>query len=476
MSNIYSYKTLARLWAAALLVVALVFGAASCAGKSGAENTVQSPSTTVAPVTSETPSITPGSAEPSSEAKTGETLYEKFGLTIAIPNTYIDRLMVFTEPKWEMLDDTYLISVYEKQSYEESLKDYGGEDGAGFLFSIARYTQAQYEQFLSSDGSGQSFFARDDTYYYGWFTATDVQFYRSGGEINTESDDWKSWTELWERCGDIKADFITRNQLTAYDDSEFWDREFTYDGAHLYMTYYPYYAYQDTAEAQGFTWQDVDYTLVLSQPATQGDKGIWCVERWFDNKYGNLYYEFPYESAQAAADYYAALQSAADSGGDTSMRSPVNAALAFVKQHFDHQAATTDSFKSVAGEPAGNVWKLCREVFDDMGTFQGGYYKNGEVGALEQYEVPEHLMPFGNYAGSRLYPIIWIKSEEPAMRTGDVIFCRNKDGSKTLSFFQDDNLLCVNLGGFNQWFKPAYVYASTPYDRMQSFYEEFARA
>jgi hypothetical protein len=217
-----------------------------------------------------------------------------------------------------MLEDTYLISVYEKQSYEESLADYGGEDGAGYLFSIARYTRAQYEQYLGSDGSDQSFFAKDDNYYYGWFVPTDVQFYRTGGTISTESDDWKVWTELKEKCGEIRGDFIARNCLTAYSDSEFMGREFTYEGAHRYLTYYPYYAYQNAAAQQGFGWKDIPLharSLSARRAGRTGHSGVWSAVRQLTPA---SIYEFPDATDRCAADYYTDLQSAADRGEDTS--------------------------------------------------------------------------------------------------------------------------------------------------------------
>ena len=464
----------ARAWAAAVLAAVLLPGISGCARTSA-----PAPAESTAPVSAQA-AVNTHEAVNTSDATppSGEdvTLYEKYGLTVAIPNAYIDRLVVVTEPAWELLEDTCLLSVYEKQSYEESLADYGEEAFAGFMFSIARYTRAQYEQFLSSDGSGQSFFAVDGTYYYGWFVATDVQFYRSGGEINIESDDWKSWIELCENSLGIRDDFIARNSLTPYSDSEFWDRDFTWDGAHMYLQYFPYYAYQDTAEAQGFTWKDVDYTLVLSQPAAAGDKGIWCVERWYDNRYGTLYYEFPDSAGQAAAEYYAALQSDADGGGDPSLLSPEKAALAFVRSRFNHQAATVDSFRRVVGEPAGNVYKLCRRVFDDMGTLQAAQLDaSGSSTGREALAVPDSLTPFGSYAGSGLYAYIWQKAEKPAVISGGAVYCRSGDGSKVLSFYQQDSLLCVEADGTAVWFKPAYPYGTSPYDCMLGFYEQFSR-
>lgn len=222
-----------------------------------------------------------------------KTLYDRDGLTVAIPNEYVDRLY-FPDSLWE----NKLIRVYEKQSYEESLTDWGEGAGCGFLFDIVRYTPAQHEQYLCSDGSGLTFFAKDDTYYYGHGYATDVQFYCS--DIDTYSEDpFAPWTELTDAVDGIMDDFISRNDLTAYSDHEFWGREITCDGAPVYVAYYPYYSINGSKDAR--------YTLVLSQPAVQGDGGIWCVERWYDSN-GLLYYYFPYWNNLPAAEYYAAQQ------------------------------------------------------------------------------------------------------------------------------------------------------------------------
>ncbi|MEL4106002.1 hypothetical protein AAFA46_04065 [Oscillospiraceae bacterium WX1] len=346
----------------------------------------------------------------------------------------------------------------------------------GFLFSIVRFTQAQYEQYLSSDGSGLSFFAKDAEYYYGWATATDVQFYRSGGVVNTESSDWEAWVDLCENLSAIKNDFTARNNLTPYSDDEFWDRDFTYDGAHLYLTFYPYANNRSDAEQQGINWQDVSYTLVLSQPATQGEAGIWCVERWYDTTYGNLYIEFP-ATSQPAAAYYAVLQKAADTGTDTALLDPVSAAVSFAKTKFDYATVTVDSFSPVNGEPAGNVLRRFNVVFDDMGTLQKLTNESGKSYLSKAYGVPSYYNgPLSNYTGSSLYPILWIIAQAPSSISGNAVICRNSGGEKTLTFYKQDSLLCVETDGTQRWYKPAYPYNKSPYDRMLSYYEEFQAA
>jgi len=447
------------------LLLLLLAGCASAGGFGKSES----------PAVSAPEPMTAQEAADAQEESSQVTLYEKWGLTVAIPNEWLGRLLVFPEPDFEMLKGTYLISVYEKQSYEESRADYGGEDGAGYLFSIARYTQAQYEQFLGSDGSGQSFFAKDDTYYFGWFVPTDVQFYRSEKSIDTESDEWKDWVEINKKCLEIRSDFLTRNNLQAYSDSEFTSREFTYDGAHKYLTYYPYYAYPTAAKQQGFGWQDVPYTLVLSQPAAQGEGGIWCVERWYDDN-GNLYYEFPDESGLCAREYYANLQSAADRGEETFRLFPEKAALEFVQNEFDHTLATEESFAPLDGEIAANVLPLCREVFANMEKMQAAAYVNGKLGYFSAFPLPEYYdRPFNSAVSSRLYPILWLHAEKPKSFSGGVVICRGADAGKTVTFYEQDSLVCVNTDGMERWFKPAYSYRPTVYARMYGFYEEFSR-
>lgn len=244
------------------------------------------------------------------------TLYERAGVTIAIPNAYADQLLI--DPV-EYDDDAALIRVYQKSAYEKY-------EGMGFLFSIARYTEAQYEQFLVSDRSGQSFFAKDATYYYGFFHATDVQ----------APDNYEAFGALFSAVGDyVKSDMIERNGLIPYDDAEFFDKTYTYGSEHIFFTYYPYYAYNGSKEEVR--------TLILSQPVTQGDTGIWCVERWKD-QYGNIYPYFPNENGTPAKEYYAALQAECDAGKDTAWLDPEQAALAFARRVFNHDAATLDSF------------------------------------------------------------------------------------------------------------------------------------
>lgn len=286
---------------------------------------------------------------PASKELTDAKLFETGGLTVAIPNADLDSLIVLTDAA-KADSEGLLISVYEKKSYEDSRADYGEDSAAGFLFSIVRRTRGGYEQFLSSDGSGLSFFAKDDTYYYGFLTPTDVQFYRSGmTSLDDSSDEVKAFLALNERCTAIRDDFAARNRLEAYSDQAFFDREFTYDGEHLYAAYSPY-SYQDPA--QGIDLRGTVWTLVLSQPAVQGKTGIWCVERWIDEN-GNVYPYFPDMDGVPAAEYYAETQTQCDAGHKPGVLDPKQVALTFISQYFGHEGATLESVTVTDEPPAG---------------------------------------------------------------------------------------------------------------------------
>ncbi len=279
------------------------------------------------------------------------TLYERAGVTIAIPNQYADQLLV--DPtlgdSGNYDDESMLIRVYQKSTYDKY-------QGMGYLFSIVRYTQAQYEQFLTSDGSGQTFFAKDGNYYYGFFFATDVQ----------APDDHEGFAALFSAVGDyVKSDVIARNHLTAYSDKEFFGRTYTYEGEHVFLSYYPYYGYNGSKEE---VW-----TLILSQPAKQGDAGIWCVERWKD-QYGSIYPCFPNEDGTPSSEYYAKRQAESDSGSDTSWLDPREVALAFVKKTFDHSPATLDSFQvsDNAGSPADLFAASTGNIYDYLPDLLAG--------------------------------------------------------------------------------------------------------
>lgn len=283
------------------------------------------------------------------------TVYDSQGVKIGLPAKYADQLIVQTEFDPSEYSETFglpLIRVSEKASVEAGKAD-GISEGVGWLFSIWQLSRAQYEQYICGDRSEEFAFAASRTNgngqygnfgeytapvydeYYVFATASDVQFYSGDGEIDTQSEAWKNWEELCDLGDTVRADMISRNGLTAYSDNDFLYQDFTYDTAHAYIKYYPYYTF-DGDKSQ----YDI---LVLSQPTQSpmpGKDSVWCVERWYD-EFGNCYPYFPSfdvieEENITAEEYYNRLQLSCDasSGEDaeTQQLTPLGAAEWFVAE------------------------------------------------------------------------------------------------------------------------------------------------
>lgn len=255
------------------------------------------------------------------------------GLYIALPMEYSELLYLDSDfpdagEGWKPL-----LSVYEKASYETAMEEYGG--GGGFLFGFLVMDQAAFEQHISSDGSGIDVFATDGERYYAYTYPTDVQFCRPGGEIDTESEDWKTWETLCELGPLVREDFLTSNNLQSFSVQDFLGR-LDESGDHVVLKYFPYFATEGE--------ERVYDQLLLRQPARQGEGGIWAVDQWLDEQ-GNQSLYFP-DSGMPAAEYYAQLQEKCDAGERPELLTPVGAAEAFVKDYFGHETAE-GSFKQV---------------------------------------------------------------------------------------------------------------------------------
>lgn len=276
-------------------------------------------------------------------------------LEIVLPEEYLDQLIVTwdfpdenTASNWypllsdaqraaetDILEDpdghwVPLLSVSEKTSVEAYQADHGDSRGSGFLFAVAALDQVAYERHLSNyegesfNSDGVTVFAKSGGWYYARITPTDCRYYRSGGKLDRESADWAQWQTLCGVGEQVCDGIIDRNSLTPFDESEFLSREFTYDGKHAYVNYYPDFI----TDGDTHTYD----VLVLSQPVRQGEGGIWCVERVYDIC-GRVCPYFP-DAGMPAADCYAELQAACDAGEHTELLLPLGAAREFVTGHY----------------------------------------------------------------------------------------------------------------------------------------------
>lgn len=274
--------------------------------------------------------------EESGEDAEDITLYDCGGLQAALPTEYVNQLIL------DGPDGNDLLRVYEKASVEAAQAGFGSRNGFGFLFGFQRLDQAGLEQFLSSDIPGAEIFATDGERYYVYTFPTDVQFFRSGGEINIESEDWKTWEELNEIGPAVRDDFLIRNGLQSFSIQDYVDRLAAEDGNHVCLRYYPYFTKDGDTR--------VYYQLLLRQPARQGEGGVWAVDQWLD-QFGNQYLYFP-DSGKPATEYYAQLQEECNAGDHPELLTPAGAAAAFVRDFFGHETAE-GSFEEVRGVDRG---------------------------------------------------------------------------------------------------------------------------
>ena len=231
----------------------------------------------------------------------------------ALPGSLPDRVVV-VEPGDVTENSSGVLASY----YYEP--DYNTEWG-GWMLDVARYTPVEFEQayYTWDQIGGASYLGRDTDWYYVCLTPTDVNFdpEHMEGYQNTE-ETLTAWLEK------LAADA----GLTPMEEDLFYQRvsmNLSYqEGEHYTVRYYPYYGLSGYEEQA-----DTVYTLVLSQPVTQGENGIWCVDRWYDDA-GNKHLVIP-ESGQTMDEYYADLQASCDAGNRPSLLQPLEVARAYME-------------------------------------------------------------------------------------------------------------------------------------------------
>lgn len=262
---------------------------------------------------------TPSAPEP------GVTVYTFDGLEVPVPTEQLELLAVNTDMEAWSAHRTPLISFSERASVEAGQQDHPGEDwGDGLLCTISRLDRIGFEEWASNDEPGTSVFARhgDDTYYL-LTRPTDVRLYR--GDKEPDSVSLAMWQRLNDWAQSLPEEIVTRNGLTAYDASELFNADYTYGGAHAEL-------------GCRFPGEPMDLVvLALSQPAKQGEGGVWCVERvrcvYSDYNMTDTQLVFPAALGvdRTAADYYADLQRSCDAGEDPDLLTPEGAAVRYAK-------------------------------------------------------------------------------------------------------------------------------------------------
>ncbi|OUN18707.1 hypothetical protein B5G34_17945 [Flavonifractor sp. An82] len=354
-------------------------------------------------------------------------LYDlNFDLQAAIPQDLADQLLVELPEEGE----DFLITVREKRSYEAAG---GGDTDMGWLFTLARWDQAQYEQYLVSDGSGVDPFARKDGWYYVRFHPTDVRFYSESQDQATLEEESKAWETLNTRLPEeVKADFIARNGLEQYDDGMYFHDGCLWDSQHRYV----WFRTGDWSES---------ITLLLSQPAAQGDGGVWCVEGWMDNNYGTHYLVLPRDIATTAADYYAQLQQQVDEGRSPGLLDPLQVAKEWLgEQGYDVGAGQTEL---VEGDPAWGVYEReIQSLVNTSGTMIQVNYKNGQAEEVDRCTSP----------GIRiLWVPVLVHAPAPETLNGSAIILDPDGEEGRVIVLEEGNLMGLERDGKTDWYARA---------------------
>ncbi len=218
----------------------------------------------------------------------------------------------------EELAEHELLRAYYAEDY--------GTDWGGRLFEVGRISPVDFEQSYAGweMSGGASYLGRDENWYYVRYWPTDVNFDPNHQEgYDAAYKGLLAWLEgvfdRYEGITPIKEDSVYRA----------FNANCTFPGTHRNVLYQPYYGMTGYG-----TKTDIQYTLLLSQPAKQGEGGIWCVDRWYDAA-GNKYINIP-NTDVTLAQYYAQLQERADAGEADWALEPLQVCVRYVKDYFGH--------------------------------------------------------------------------------------------------------------------------------------------
>ena len=276
----------------------------------------------------------------------------------ALPDSLTDRVVVTQDGELGSDGSGPLASCYYGPEYENDTVR------GGWLLDVARYTPVEFEQsYYTWDLiGGVSCLGRNADWYYVCLTPTDVNYDPAHYE-----DYQSTQTELLAWLEGLAADA----GLTPMEEDLFSQRvsgTLSYpDGEHYTVRYYPYYGlsgYEDQA--------DTVYTLILSQPVTLGERGIWCVDRWYDDA-GNRHLVVP-ESDQTMDEYYAGLQAACDAGERPSLLQPLEVARAYM-EGWSGRELSLDAFELVGPVDVTELFDLY------LGTAEADLYQMLEQSA-----------------------------------------------------------------------------------------------
>lgn len=230
----------------------------------------------------------------------GTNTYIWGDLSTVIPEEYVDLLTV---KQGDGKEGTPLLTIWERASLERAKADgvEKPEDEWGWICTLSACNREEYEQMLVGDPTGVEFIAKDADTWYFLSKPTDVRLYSSSGEYT--EDILSNWDQANQVAAVLREDFVSRNELEPWTMEDIYGADrYAYDSDHLFYRWTPKKNPDD------------ELRLILSQPASKGDGGIWCVEQFSYTKgYGGSYY-FPNTPGMDSLTYYADVQKEHDAG------------------------------------------------------------------------------------------------------------------------------------------------------------------
>lgn len=354
--------------------------------------------------------------------------------------------------------------------------DYG-TDWGGLIGSLEQVTPVDFEQNYPSweMTGGYTCLGRDDGGYYILSEPTDVSFdpahqegYRAAAEALT------AWlAETLAAC----TGFTPAEEDPVY---QAFQSEYTFPGSHVNVLFYPYYGlsgYEDKAEES--------YTLILSQPVTQGETGIWCVDRWYDSG-GNLHYAVP-ETDLTMAEYYGKLQEECDQGHRPGLLDPIQAAAEYMEA-WTGRSLSLDAFVlpkpyELPSETAGDAGAEAQAVLDQImeGESLTMTFTVADSGEERTYTTTPDAP--GNGRNRQIYfseSFLWSYAEEghaPSPEPAYSLTVSSPDGAYRLQFWSDSELVRCTAGGAERWFtaavaQPDDIFAQDVFRFMRIWYDE----
>lgn len=353
------------------------------------------------------------------------------------------------------------------------------------FFTVQRVTPGEFEDEYNNHVTVGylSFPGRDSASYYvlddanGGVVVDDVYGY---DQVATALTEW------------VEGLFAADDAITPIDlsDTPFVD-DFSYSGNHIDVTVWPY---GDSDDPDAPYW-----TLVLSQPATQGEGGIWCVERAFytdENGVQPTMYVLP-ETDLTAAEYYAQLQAQADAGevfsSTTAGYDEGNTAVNFVYQWLELDSAGIGYGEMYsAGKGAGrddigpaitgtDAAMQAQELYDAivgmgrLSTFQKDFYLEVDDGEeVTRLAITQDNGYNVDRSGDFMLGFDWETSFVGQSPSGISITMESADGDSWIQCWENSDLVLLHQDGEDTWMTAVtrYEHSHTPYRRLLAWADE----